>query len=373
MERVDAGRSSSPRKRLMSESRGAWAVTQGYTASSLLFLATLTLFPSCLVTFRDWPDANGGSTESSTTSGGNTATARLPLGGTLNSTPAGGAGTTPATTQGGTPSSSYSGGGAMSTTGQELLTAGTHSVTTSTTGSTSGGASSGGTLIGGASSGGSGGASSLGSTTGGTSHTTASTTAEAVKWLTFTGARADGTDPANASVGINGEVRVDSDECTELTFDPSTRCVRGTLCTYGFENQYWGAALVFDFVNVQGLRFRWDPRPARALGVTYRLHGTQIPKLQLWVLDMDSSLWPTSCSGTPCEIVGPPYGDESIGTAGTLYFDAMVRDNWDGTGIDYRHQPENTLSLQFKVPAVIAGSVAFDFCLDQLGIVVPTP
>jgi hypothetical protein len=355
--------------------------TLRHSVLGLPLVAASILFPSCLVTFRDWPDEPDRRAEFGAAPGGTTAT--------LAATSAGGATFATLTAQGGAPMSSYSSGAATSTTGVVPVTGGSSSGGSSsggsaTGGSASGGSSSGGPATGGSATGGSatggsatggsatGGASAGGVPSGGTSQTTGGP-GEAIKWLTFSGTRASSTDPTNASVGINGEVRVDSDACTRLTFDPSTRCVRGTLCTYGFENQYWGAALVFDFVSAQGLRFRWDPRPVRALGVTYRLRGTQIPKLQLWVLDMDSSRWPDACSGALCEIVGPPYGDESIGSDGTLYFDAMVHDDWDGTGIDYRHRPEDTLSLQFKVPAVITGSVPFDFCLEQLGIIVQEP
>lgn len=390
MERVDASRTGNSRKRVTGESSDHRAVfRRGFFP---LLVAGSTLFPSCLVTFRDWPEEDR-ARETSTTAGGNATTIRATSdhSRTALATTSAGAVSATATAQGGVPSSSQTSGTA---TGATPVAGGAMGITASTSLSPNGGGSNGGApgsgISGGASSGGtssggafvsgsSGGAASSGAASGGNSAsggstlTTGSIAGETIRWLTFTGTRADGTDPVNASVGINGEVRVDSDACTNVTFDPVTRCVTGTLCTYSFDNQYWGAALVFDFVNTQGLRYRWDPDAVRALGVAYRLHGTQIPKLQLWVLDMDSSLWPTSCSGTSCEIIGPPYGDDNIGPSGALHFDAMVHDDWDGTGIAYQHLPENTLSLQFKIPAVIAGSVPFDFCLDQLGVIVRTP
>lgn len=264
-----------------------------------------------------------------------------------------------------------------STTAGGTAISGTTTGGTNMGGTTTGGVAASSTATGGTAKGGTapGGAATGGAATGGAATGGASSLPlrEEIKWLTFQGTRADAADPPNGSLGIDGQLRVDSDECVEATYSSATRCVSGYLCSYSYSNQYWGVALVLDFVNTAGQRFRWDPRPYNAVGVAYRLSGAKIPRLQLWVLDMDTTAWPNACTGSPCEIVGPPYGDDNIAASGTLYFDSMMHDNWDGTGIDYRHRPENTLSLQFKIPAVMVGSVAFEFCLDQLGIVVQVP
>jgi hypothetical protein len=197
---------------------------------------------------------------------------------------------------------------------------------------------------------------------GGTSYTT-------TQWLAFNGARANGAVEPNASVGVDGAFRVNSDSCTATSFDAAKRCVSGVLCSYGYDNQYWGVALVFDFRTDGVRKWRWDPQAYGAVGVAYSISGRTIPRLQLWVLEMDTATWTEPCQAESCEIIGPPYGDSNVSGMDALYFDRMIQDDWAGTGISYVHQAKNTLSLQFKIPAVIVGSVPFEFCIDGLGVI----
>lgn len=320
------------------------------------------------MSFHDWPDPSGAGGALPTSSGTLASAGQLTLTSALGSTTVGGG-------PGG--GGAWPGGGASTRNTAGSPTAGS-SANTLTGGASTGGASTGGASTGGTTSsadtggstsavaGGFAGATNTLSTKGGTS----STSHEQIRWLAFTGARADGSEPVNASLGISGLVRLESDTCADASFDPVSRCVSGRLCAFDYEIQSWGVALAFDFVAIDNQRFRWDPRAYAAIGVAYRLSGAQIPLLQLWVLDMDTAAWPNSCSGSPCEIVGPPFGDDRIGNAGTLRFDSMIRDDWSGSGVAYQHQAENTLSLQFKLPAVRVGDTAFEFCLDQLGILV---
>lgn len=286
----------------------------------------------CLTTFHDWPDPGGGSPGGRLSTGG-TATGGTTVSGAT-AIASGGRGATSVTGNGGAALTPSSGGMPAST------------VTTGGSRATSGGATGGASVL---------------------------VVRGEVEWLKLDNARANATDEPNGSLGIDGGVRVDSDPCVTKVFDPVTRCVKGNLCSYSYDSQFWGVALVFDFRSSSGTKSRWDPRLHNALGVAYSFHGAKIPKLQLWVLEMDQTTWPGTCSGSPCETVGPPYGDDNIGASGTLYFDAMVHDDWAGSGIDYTHQPEDTMSLQFKIPATMAGAAAFEICLDQLGIIVGSP
>jgi len=294
-----------------------------YGGSTLLLLLST---PGCIVSFDNWPDRIA-------SSGGSTATGGIGIatGGASSNIVTGGAGGS----LGGGPS------GGSSTTGGVRATGGL----TATGGSNS---------------------------TGGTS---VQSTGESVVWLTFDSAQANSITSPNGSLGINGVLYAYSDSCASVSFDPQTRCVAGYLCDVGSQFENWGVAIGFDFVNTgttgapPNAKLTWNPTTHNAIGVTWHISNLITSRLQLWVLDMDPS-WQGSCTSDTCSIQGAPDGASQIGADGRLYFNAMVKDDWGGSGIYYTYSPASAYSLQFKIPTVIVGAETFQFCIDKLGIIV---
>ncbi|HEY3254075.1 MAG TPA: hypothetical protein VGJ91_09015 [Polyangiaceae bacterium] len=213
----------------------------------------------------------------------------------------------------------------------------------------------------------------------GTSAGTAGTTGEAggsgaphITWLELNGSTAPSSSATNAALGIEGSFYAYGDGCSKLVWDDTGRCASGTLCAPEQSLDNWGIAIGFDFRNTgpegtpPDTKLTWNPDDFGALGVAWRVRGTA-PKLQVWVLNMAAS-WQGQCSAMNCEISGPPDGVAPAALNGELHFDNMIKDTW-GSGINYTFDPAAVHALQFKIAAVKVGAVAFDFCIDALGIV----
>jgi hypothetical protein len=229
---------------------------------------------------------------------------------------------------------------------------------------------------GGASAGGENGAGGSGATGGSTGGSGASGTGGSaplpgVTWLSFENSAAPSTVSPNDEFGINGELYAYADDCAELDWDPLTRCASGVLCAAGPNFQNWGIAVGFYF-NTTGptgtppnRKITWDPQEIGVEAIAWRISGTA-PALQLWVLNMDPAFG-GECSEDSCEIVGAPDGTSTAALSGQLSFSRLHKDVWNG-GIDYTFDPAAVHALQFKLPAVVAGSAAFSFCIDDLGL-----
>ena len=198
-------------------------------------------------------------------------------------------------------------------------------------------------------------------------------TVAGTNWLSFDGDWADPGVAPNGALNISGVIYAYADPCTAtyMTWDPTTRCVSGSICAFSSTN--WGMAIGFDFRNTGELgvpantKMPWSAPAVAARGVAWNISGT-VPHLQVWVLNMD----PTHagmCMVDDCSISGPPDGTPSPLMNGTLLFNSMVKDDWGGSGTDYVFSPTNISALQFKIPSVEAAGFSYDFCVDQLGIV----
>jgi hypothetical protein len=211
--------------------------------------------------------------------------------------------------------------------------------------------------------------SSGGSSTGGTSSLSTVASRGVIRWLTLDGALAGGASEPNATLGIDGKFYGYADSCalSYMTYTASSRCLSGTLCDTGTNFENWGVALGFDFLNVDGVKYVWDPSAVDAIGLAWVISGS-VTALQLWVQNMDSS-WNGVCSAESCAIDGPPDGDDAIGSTGELYFDSMVKDYWNGSGTSYVYDPAADYSLQFKIPTVNVPGATYGFCIEQLGLI----
>jgi hypothetical protein len=195
-----------------------------------------------------------------------------------------------------------------------------------------------------------------------------------VTWLALQGSEAPADEAPNGDLQIAGRFYAYADDCAELHWDEAARCATGQLCeSLGGLN--WGVAVGFDFDNTgaQGspanAKRTWDPREVGALGVAFEIGGEgRAPGLQLWVLNMDS-IWDGECTAMTCEIAGPPDGRRLLPLEGELWFDAMQKDDWGGSGVQYEYDPAAVYALQFKLPAIEVGPAAFSFCVDALGII----
>jgi hypothetical protein len=206
----------------------------------------------------------------------------------------------------------------------------------------------------------------------GTTSQAGSSGAPHVTWLELNGSTAPASSATNAALGVEGSFYAYSDGCSELAWDDLSRCASGMLCAPELSPDNWGIAIGFDFHNTgpdgtpPETKLTWDPNDFGARGVAWQVRGTA-PKLQVWVLNMAAS-WHGQCSDMKCEIAGPPDGVASAALDGELHFDNMIKDTW-GSGIEYTFDPAAVHALQFKIAAVKVGAVAFDFCIDALGIV----
>jgi hypothetical protein len=196
-----------------------------------------------------------------------------------------------------------------------------------------------------------------------------------VNWLTISEDWADPADAPNGALNISGALYAYGDSCASLTWNPVTRCASGTLCTPGASYQNWGVAVGFDFHNTGAngtppdTKMTWNPATVGAVGVAWSVSGAA-PGLQLWMLQMDP-VWNGQCSAASCEIAGPPDGTPTPTLQGQLRFTNVVKDDWGGSGTNYVFNPAAMQSLQFKLPAVVAGGQSFSFCVDKIGIVLP--
>jgi len=195
--------------------------------------------------------------------------------------------------------------------------------------------------------------------------------APTVTWLDLDGSTAPSSSLTNSKLGIQGSFYAYGDDCATKTlqWDESSRCVSGVLCE---PLDGWGISIGFDFHNTgpdgspRNAKLTWNPEDVGARGVVWLIRG-KAPQLQVWVLNMASS-WQGVCTGMPCEIDGPPDGTDSATLNGELYFDNMKKDNW-GSGTQYTFDPAAVHALQFKIATVKVGAVAYDFCIDGLGII----
>jgi hypothetical protein len=196
--------------------------------------------------------------------------------------------------------------------------------------------------------------------------------ASGVTWLELSGSTAPSSSAINAELGIEGSFYAYGDDCSKLVWDDQGRCASGTLCDPAISLDNWGISIGFDFRNTgpdgtpPNAKLIWNPDDFKARGVAWRIRG-KAPQLQVWVLNMAPS-WQGQCTGMPCEIVGPPDGVAPAALNGELDFDNMIKDTW-GSGVEYTFDPAAVHALQFKIAAVKVGAVAFDFCIDALGIV----
>ena len=208
--------------------------------------------------------------------------------------------------------------------------------------------------------------------TAGTTGQAGSSGAPHVTWLELNGSTAPSSVASNAALGIEGSFYAYGDGCSELNWDDANRCASGRLCAPELSPDNWGIAIGFDFRNTgpegtpPNTKRTWDPNDFAARGVAWQVRGTA-PKLQVWVLNMASS-WQGQCNAMACEISGPPDGVAPAALNGELRFDNMIKDTW-GSGIEYTFDPSAVHALQFKIAAVKVGAVAFDFCIDALGII----
>jgi hypothetical protein len=313
-----------------------------YWSAAVLWL----LAPSCLLTFRDWPDAQepvpGGSSGSAT------------AGSSASNVQASFAGTSVAAGRSGL------GDGSTTIAGSAGAAVGGVAVSASS-GATSGGHASGGSASG------SGGVSAGGAST--------AQSVPQIRWLTLDGNRADSSDPTNAVLDVNGVFLAKSDQCANWKFDPSSRCMSGTLCDASADSSNWGVAIefVFRYTDSAGTSMsttlEWDPTSVGVIGVAYQVTASTLGDLQLWILQMDPQ-WGGRCTSETCEIDGPPWGTSKLSSEDVLYFDHVSRDNWGGSGEYYTFDRTKTSGLQFKVPAISASSFSFHFCVARLGLIV---
>ncbi len=265
-----------------------------------------------------------------------------------------------------TPTSSGAGGGSSTTSASGSSTSGV----TATSGTGGGGSSSTNTASNTSSNPSTSSDTSTTSTTGGTT-----TLQSGINWLTFDGNWADPEAGVNGDLNISGVLYTYDDGCATVNWDPTTRCVSGTLCDPGADYANWGMAVGFDFHNTgedgtpPETKFAWSASSVGAQGVAWQVSG-YAPGLQVWITNMDSS-WAGECAADDCTIDGPPDGTTytSLGAPDQMSFSSMVKDDWGGSGTAYTFDPDQVLAMQFKLASVVSGAVSYDFCIDQIGIV----
>jgi len=195
-----------------------------------------------------------------------------------------------------------------------------------------------------------------------------------ISWLSLAGSEAPATAQPNQRLGIQGSFYAYWDGCADVHWDAATRCINGKLCNPHVQPEAWGVAIGFDFRNTgengspPDTKLLWNPNDFGARGVAWRVSGPSAPAFQVWVLNMDPS-WGGQCDAMTCEIEGPPDGEDSAALEGELLFSAMVKDDWNGSGISYAFDPAAVHALQLKLPAIRAPNATFDFCIDEVGIV----
>jgi hypothetical protein len=202
-------------------------------------------------------------------------------------------------------------------------------------------------------------------------------TGDGISWVTFEGDWADPALAANSSLNISGAIYSYTDGCATATWDAATRCVYGTLCDPGADFANWGMAVAFDFYNTgmdgdpPDTKLVWDANAVAATGLAWRVTGTA-PGLQVWVTNMDASFG-GQCAVDECAIDGPPDGVAStpLNAVAQMPFASMVKDDWGGSGTVYSFDPSAILGLQFKMASIASGAASFDFCVEDIGIIVP--
>ncbi len=190
------------------------------------------------------------------------------------------------------------------------------------------------------------------------------------QWIAFDGALAEPTVYPNSAMGISGLIYAYSDGCASMNWDPETRCVSGTLCPPGADYSNWGIGLYFDFDYnpYSNAKRTWNPEQFGAAGMAWVVNG-EAPGLEVWVNCMDPA-YGGICSADYCAIAGPPDGASAVLPGyGALYFDAMEKADWGGTGTAYGYDPALTFEVMFKLNSIEARSYDYGFCLDDLGVI----
>ena len=189
-------------------------------------------------------------------------------------------------------------------------------------------------------------------------------------WLYIDAAAAPGTSGPNGALGIEGVFYAYGDPCSmaQMTWDPSTRCISGTLCTLDTLGTNWGVAIGFDFNNVNDVKHAWNATTAGATGIAWQTTNDLDAAMQVWIQNMDPSFNGT-CSAPTCSINGPGDGSSAAANAGQFLFRTMTKDDWGGTGTVYTFDPADVSSLQFKLPSTSLGMEGYNVCIDKLGVV----
>ncbi len=211
----------------------------------------------------------------------------------------------------------------------------------------------------------------IGGSTSDVSAATGGQVAQRTMWLNFRSDQAKSSDSPNDTLGIDGVVFAYGDGCATGSFDPATRCVRGTTCQVDDSYLNWGMAMEFDFsVDAASVAHTWNPTDHGVVGFAWQLSNTFGTLVQLWAPQMDSK-YAGACASDTCSVNLPPYGTGQIGLTGQFYLNAMSKDNWGSGYQSYNFVPANFYCLQFKIPTVIIQRATnFEFCLDKLGVIV---
>jgi hypothetical protein len=183
----------------------------------------------------------------------------------------------------------------------------------------------------------------------------------------------------NGELGLNGVFLASWDSCAEASWDPETRCLRGTLCDPGPEWENYGADVNFAFRRTEveevpsNSIMTWNPAAAAVRGLAWETSGTE-NVYGVYVLNMDPA-WGGVCPSWPCTVFGPADGTfdgpgtlewEPTAPNGHLLFNSMVKEDWGGIGINYAFDYRQVVSVQFKI---FPEAGPFEFCVDRLGAI----
>ncbi|HEY3253320.1 MAG TPA: hypothetical protein VGJ91_05210 [Polyangiaceae bacterium] len=214
-----------------------------------------------------------------------------------------------------------------------------------------------------------------GSTSGGNGNTGAagggsSDPVSGVNWLGLVEDAAPSDYGVNGKLGIEGVFYAYADPCSTdgMSWDPTTRCISGTMCAQDSQGVNWGVAIGFDFNNVDSVKHAWSATTAGVTGIAWSTTGTSASSgtMQIWVQNMDPS-FNGSCSSMNCNINAPPDGNSSPLASGQFTFASMVKDVW-GPGADsYVFNPANISALQFKLRTGPSTS-SYSLCVVGVGV-----
>jgi hypothetical protein len=191
-----------------------------------------------------------------------------------------------------------------------------------------------------------------------------------VNWLTIVDDVASSVDFPNRDLGIEGVFYAYGDGCATFEWDPALRCISGEFCAWSESN--WGIGIGFDFNNDGTNKYAWNSSSAAATpvkGISWSVHfdNSNTRDFQIWITNMDPNFGGVCAATADCGYAGPPDGESSPSSSGSLMFTSLQKDDWGGTGTNYSFNPANILALQFKMPAPSAPE-SFYMCVDNLGI-----